>query len=159
MSKLFASWVPGYATVAQNMGGPPLNWEGKNYTDVNGYREGFGVTFYLQSDRANWFHIPLPTPVIVEDRRASLSRVMVLFDLPEGAAINSVHVWDGPNRILQSDGLVITGHHAHGLDADNCFDVNRGDILWGVGISLLISCARDSNVFIASAGGDFRHDI
>jgi hypothetical protein len=159
MSKLFASWVPGYATVAQAMGGPPLNWEGQNYTDVNGHREGFGATFYLQGNQADWFHIPLPTPVIIEDQRASLSRVMVLLNLPEGAALNSVHVWDGQTRILQLDGLVITGNHSGGLDSDNSFDVNRENILWGVGISLLISCVGDSNVFIAGAGGDFRHDI
>jgi Family of unknown function (DUF6623) len=159
MSKLFASWVPGYATVAQDMGNPPLNWQGRTYTDINGHREGFGATFYLQGNRADWFHIPLPTPVIVEDQRASLSRVMVLFRLPEGAALNRVHVWDGPNRILRRDGLNITGDHTGGLDADNSFDVNHDNILWGVGISLLISCVVDSNVFFASAGGDFRHNI
>jgi hypothetical protein len=58
MAKLFASWVPGYSTVAQNMGGPPLNWNGQNYTDANGHREGFGVHFYLQGNQANWFHVP-----------------------------------------------------------------------------------------------------
>jgi len=159
MSKLFASWVPGYAAVAQIMGGSTLNWEGKDYTDVNGFREGFGATFFLKGGKADWFHFPLPTPVIVEDQRASLSRVMILFALPEGAGLNSVHVWDGPNRILQLDRLDITGDHAHGLDADNSFEVNHDGIRWGVGISLLISCVTDSNVFFASAGGDFRHNI
>lgn len=159
MSKLFASWVPGYAAVAQTMGGPPLNWEGQNFTDVNGHREGFGVTFYLQGNNSNWFHIPLPTPVIVEDERASLARVMVLFQLPEGAALNKVHVWDGPNRILQNDGLDITGDHHWGLDADNSFEVNHDNIRWGVGISLQVSCVVDSRVHFASAGGDFRHNI
>jgi hypothetical protein len=92
MAKLFASWVPGYSTVAQNMGGPPLNWNGQNYTDVNGHREGFGVHFYLQGNQANWFHVPLPTPVIVEDQRATLGRVMILFGFPQGASLQSVHV-------------------------------------------------------------------
>jgi hypothetical protein len=119
MAKLFASWVPGYSTVAQNMGSPPLNWNGQNYTDVNGHREGFGVHFYLQGNQANWFHVPLPTPVIVEDQRATLGRVMILFGFPQGASLQSVHVWDGPNRILQRDGLNITGNHAGGLDPDN----------------------------------------
>src|ERR1700733_4561916 len=105
MSKLFASWVPGYAAVAQTMGGTTLNWEGKDYTDVNGFREGFGATFFLKGGKSDWFHFPLPTPVIVEDQRASLSRVMVLFALPEGAGLNIVDVWDGPDRILHLDRL------------------------------------------------------
>jgi hypothetical protein len=159
MAKLFASWVPGYSTVAQNMGGPPLNWNGQNYTDVNGHREGFGVHFYLQGNQANWFHVPLPTPVIVEDQRATLGRVMILFGFPQGASLQSVHVWDGPNRILQRDGLNITGNHACGLDPDNIFDVNHAGIQWGVGISMLVSTVVDASIYFASAGGDFYHNI
>jgi len=159
VAKLFASWVPGYSTVAQNMGGPPLNWNGQNYTDVNGYREGFGVHFYLQANQANWFHVPLPTPVIVEDQRATLGRVMILYAFPQGASLQSVHVWDGPNRILQRDGLNITGNHAGGLDPDNTFDVNHAGILWGVGISMLVSTVVDASIYFATAGGDFYHNI
>jgi hypothetical protein len=159
MPRLFASWVPGYSVVAQDMGGPPLNWNNQNYTDVNGHREGFGVHFYLQANRANWFHAALPTPVIEEDQRARLGRVMILFGFPQGASLQSVHVWDGPNRILQRDGLNISGNHFAGLDGDNTFDVNRDNILWGVGISMLVSTVVNASIYFASAGGDFFHNI
>lgn len=159
MSQLFASWIPGYSFAAQTMGGPPLNWSGQNYTDVNGLREGFGVTFHLQGGKNNFFHCPIPTPVIVEGQRADLDRVMVLFNLPQGASINSVHVWDGPNRILQRDGLNITGNHSTGLDPDNIFDVHHAGIQWGVGISVLVSTVQDADIHFVSAGADFYHNI
>lgn len=159
MSKLFASWVPGYAFVAQDMGGPRLGQVGGPFTDVNGLRQGFGVTFRLKANQFNWFHCPLPTPVIVEDRRATLRRVLVLYRFPQGASLLSVHVWDGQNRILQRDGLNITGDHTGALDQNNIFDVHRDGINFGVGISLGVSTIADADIFFASAGGDFDHNI
>lgn len=158
MAKLSACWVPGYSTVAQSMGGPPLDWRSQDYTDINGLREGFGVAFYLQARRANWFHVPIPTPALIDDVWGTLRRVMVLYELPRGAALNSIHVWDGPNRILQRDSLCISGCHLSGLDADNTWAVNHG-IRWGVGISMLISCVEDAKVVFASAGAEFCHDV
>ena len=39
------SWVPACATVAPDMGRPaPGDWE-RNYSDVNGHRDGCGVSF------------------------------------------------------------------------------------------------------------------
>ena len=159
MSRRFAAWTPGYSFVAQAMGRPPLNWNGQNYTDVNGLREGFGVTFHLQGGHSDWFHCPIATPVLVEDQRANLDKVFVLYNLPQGAAINSVHVWDGPNRVLQRDGLDLTGDHSRGIDADNFFPVNEAAVLWGIGISVLVSTISDADIHFTTAGADFLHDI
>ena len=159
MAKLFASWVHGNSVVAQEMGGPPLNWNGHSWSDLNGYRNGFGNNYYLQGNHQNWFHVALPTPVIVEDKRATLDRVMVLFLFPEGVSLNSLHVWDGQDRILQLDGLNVTGNHSTGLDADNTFDVRHEGIQWGTSISMLVSAVVDAGIFFAAAGGDFIHDI
>ncbi len=116
MAKLFASWVPGYAFVAQG--------------DTSGYREGFGVTFHLEAGQGDWFHAPIPTPVIVENERARLGQVIVLYSFPQTAALHSVHVWDGPNRISATDGLDLTGDHGAGMDGDNTFPVIHEGILW-----------------------------
>ncbi|MDH6108669.1 hypothetical protein P3T36_002410 [Kitasatospora sp. MAP12-15] len=159
MSKLFASWVPGYATVPQVMGSPGLNFNGQNYTDVNGFREGFGVTFHQQGRQENWYHTPIPTPVIVEDRRATLVRVIVLFRLPDTATLKRVNVWDGQTEIFANNGLSITGEHSLTLDDENTYDVNRDGIRFGVGVSLLISTIEDSDIFFGGGGGDFQHDI
>jgi hypothetical protein len=150
--------VPGYAVVPERMGGPPLNWNGESYTDVNGRRQGWGVTFHMQANQSDWFHAPIPTPTIVEDRRATLSRVMVLFECPEGSALNEVHVWDGPNLIWHRAGLTSPGN-PRGLDINNTFDVNHDGITWGVGVSLHISAVRDTDILFTGAGADFRHDI
>ena len=160
MAKLFASWIPGYSIVAQNMGNPPLNWDGYNYSDVNGERAPWGVIFHMQANRQNTYHAPLPTPVIVEDQRATLARVMVLFKFPQGAALNLVQVWDGPNQVFESTQPPTTGDHSGGLDDDNTFTVNYANVQWGVGISMLVTTENENaDLYFAAAGGDFYHDI
>jgi hypothetical protein len=164
MAKLFASWIPGYSVVAQDMGNPPLNWNGQNYSDVNGYREGNGVTFHMQANRQNFFHAPLPTPVIVEDQRATLARVMILFSFPQGATLNVLQVYDGPNQVwewpFQGGQQPITGDHSSGLDDDNTFTVSHDNVQWGVGISMLVTTYKeDADLYFAAAGGDFYHNI
>lgn len=157
---LFASWVPGNSTVAQDMGNPPLNYDGENYSDVNGYRQGNGVTFHMQANHNNWFHVPLPTPVIVQDARATLVRVMILFWFPEGASLTGVAVHDGPNSIYYNSDLNITGDHVSGgLDQDNTFDVGQEGIQWGVGISMQVTTVVTSDIYFGSAGGDFQYNI
>ncbi|GAB3964415.1 hypothetical protein GCM10029978_024870 [Actinoallomurus acanthiterrae] len=160
MAKLFASWVPGYSVVAQSMGTATLDPKNQPYVDVNGLREGFGAHYYLKEGHGNWFHVAIPTPVIVEDRRATLGRVMILFSTTAHfSALQAVHVWDGPNRILQRDGLSIDGNHSGSLDAVNTFNVNHDGIAWGVGISMLFSAPGGGEIYFASAGADFYHNI
>ncbi|MCO6008604.1 hypothetical protein NE236_26885 [Actinoallomurus purpureus] len=160
MAKLYASWVPGYSFVAQNMGTATLDPKNQPFVDVNGLREGFGAHYYLKPGKSNWFHVAIPTPVIVEDRRATLGRVMVLYSITEQfGALQAVDVWDGPNRILHRDGLSIDGNHAGGLDAFNTWNVNHDGIAWGVGISMLFTSPGGADIYFASAGGDFFHNI
>ncbi|MEV0231592.1 DUF6623 family protein [Nonomuraea sp. NPDC050786] len=147
MSKLYASWHHGFTAVAEN-------------PSTTALRQGFGVTFSLPANGGDWIHLPIPTPVIVEDRRATLDRVLILFDARETSALLAVHVWDGPNRILVREGLRIEGDHAHGLSGDNVFPVGHDGIAWGCGISMFFSAGQiDSHVFIAGFGGDFSHNI
>jgi hypothetical protein len=166
MAKLYASWVPGYATVPELMGSPPLQFPNgvlppgfDRFTDVNGWRRGFGAFFAIRAGNANWFHIPIPTPVLVEDRRATLGRVMILYQIEPSAVLDHVLVFDGPNGILDR-AVEITGNHIGGLDPDNTFDVNHDGIAFGVGISLHFSArGGDAQLRIASAGADFFHNI
>jgi len=158
MSKLFASWVPGCAVVAQKMGSGTLNSGGWNFADCNGHREGGGVTFYIGGGCNNWFHVPIPTPVIVENQRARLGRVMVLFKFPTTVTLDAVDVWDGPRKIFGKN-VTLTGDHGNGLDADNAFDVNYDGIQWGVVICLHVSALKDDAIQFISAGADFYHNI
>jgi Family of unknown function (DUF6623) len=169
MARLFASWVPGYAAVAEWMGNPPLQFvhdardNGSDpipaFSDVNGWRRAWGAFFTLKANAENWIHIPIPTPVLVEDKRATLGRVMALFRI-DGGFLRHVLVFDGPNRILDIDGLDISGDHTGGLDNLNTFNVNRDGIQWGVGFSLNFQAlGTPADLYIASAGGDFFHNI
>ncbi|MFI7448559.1 DUF6623 family protein [Nonomuraea sp. NPDC049714] len=147
MSKLYASWQHGFTAVAEK-------------PSTSALRQGFGVTFTLPANGGDWIHLAIPTPVIVEDRRAGLDRVLIFFNARETSALLHVHVWDGPNQILVRDNLEIKGDHSHGIDGNNVFPVGRDGIGWGCGISLFFTAgASNSHVFIAGFGGDFRHDI
>ena len=171
MARLFASWVPGYAAVAEWMGNPQLQFPQDHhvsppqsdpvvpFSDVNGWRRAWGAFFRIGPNVENWIHIPIPTPVIVEDKRATLGRVMALFRI-DGGALQHVLVLDGPNLILDRPGLDISGDHSGGLDSSNSFDVNHDGIAWGVGFSLNFRAfGAPADLYIASAGGDFFHNI
>lgn len=115
MAKLFASWVPGHAVSIER---PPNSF----------IRQGFGVTTSVEGPQhtggaiaVNYFHIAIPTPVIVEGKRATLHNVHYLFDARRGAKLAEVIVYDGQHVIGHSPpGFVPpTGDHTGGLDAAN----------------------------------------
>jgi Family of unknown function (DUF6623) len=159
------------AAVAEWMGNPPLQFPAHDtrdnqfdplpaFSDVNGWRRAWGAFFTLAPNVENWFHIPIPTPVLVEDRRAGLDRVMALFRIDNGS-LQRVLVFDGPNPILDRGGLDISGDHSRDLDDANVFHVDHDAINWGVGFSLNFkaSQAAPADLYIASAGGIFLHNI
>ena len=169
MSKMYSSWVPGHIVEVERS---PIDY----------IRNGFGVTSTVESDQFsgedpanNFYHIPIPTPVIVEDRRATLHAVHYLFDARDGAELVAVLVYDGKNPIggdPQSGGWrpvvpAVTGDHSNGLDPQNGIEVNHDGIAWGVGITLWFRGPRihpgdlrpHPKVFFASFGADFYHDI
>lgn len=147
MAKLYASWAHGNVVVAESAPGQPV-------------RQGFGSTFRLPKGQGSWFHAPIPTPVLVEDRRATLGKVMVLFDARGTAALTAVHVFDGPNRIKKYENLSVKGDYAHGISDKNQWQVGHDGIAWGVGITMFFTAgAVDSEIFFSTVGVDFYHNI
>jgi hypothetical protein len=154
---LHAKWVPGYVAQAQRVGpGALINVNSIPWTDIVGFREGFGVTLRGRGGTFNWFHLAIPTPVITQDVRVRLQRVFVLYVIDTWALIRNIHVWDGPRRIVAHDGLAHTGNHGTWLDTQNTFNANNNLIYLGVGISVGIQFGSDANVKFTSAGADFR---
>jgi hypothetical protein len=97
---MHAMWVHGNAFVAQDVNQDVNNAE---YTRITGARFGWGVTYSLAPNGdslgpVHWFHVPLPTGVILDDQNLFIERVMVLFATSD-AAMSDVHVWDGGTRI------------------------------------------------------------
>ena len=160
MAALYASWVHGSAVVPDQMGNPPLEIvDGRSFTDVTGWRRGDGIFFRIRANNRLWFHVPIPTPVLVEDKRATLGRVMALFQINNGR-LDTVQVTDGRNIIRRHENLDIAGDHSGGLDNGNTFDVNHDGIAVGVCFSLHFAAGdAAADLIIVSAGGDFFHNI
>jgi hypothetical protein len=150
---IFASWAHGNALTVENP---------ESLAEIR--HMGWGTDMRVRPGQGSWFHIPVPTPVIVNDVRAKLARVFVMFDSEPGQGrIRNVHVFDGPNRIAEFNDLSLSGHHSGGLDGSNQFDLpTPHEVLWGIGVTFFFQAAVgiDSAIpppplLVASGGGDF----
>lgn len=147
--KMFASWAQGFSAANEN-------------PRTRAFRQAFGVTFTLAANTDDFFHLALPTPVLVENVRATLDKVMILFNAQNTSFLFEVLVFDGPRNILTVREFQTRGDHAGGIDNKNSFSLVRPypSISFGVGITLHVSSgASESKFFISSYGGDFLHNL
>ncbi len=142
-----AMWVHGTIVEAENPNIRPL-------------RTGGGAQFGGTSQELNWFHIPITTPVILDDVRPELGKILVLYNAT-GCTVKAVHVYDGPTKVWARDGLNLTGDHSLNIETEiNSWKI--GDpgptipILFGLGISVGVEFRIDpGNILFTSAGADF----
>ena len=97
---MHAIWVHGNAFVAQDVN---QDVNGADFTRVTGARFGWGVTYSLAPNGdslgpVRWFHVPLPTGVIIADQNLFIERIFVLFSTSD-CAVSDVHLWDAGSRI------------------------------------------------------------
>jgi hypothetical protein len=133
-------------------------------------RRGWGTGFVGQPGTDNWFHIPLPTPVILDDVRPQLTRVFVLYDSDVGIsagdrpALTDLHLYDGPSKVKELSLGALAGKHDAALDADNSFDVTPAlTILFGLGLSVHVrfppaygpGVSVNYEIRFTTAGADF----
>ncbi|MFJ9775709.1 hypothetical protein ACIRVF_31440 [Kitasatospora sp. NPDC101157] len=116
--------VPGYVAAAQEMGAGPLNYGGHNFADVNGFREAYGVTFYLKGGQGDWFHFAIPITANIDTTIPNLTAVGLLFHTDFPVALEELTVWDGKNQIWAQQ-LGVSG------DQTNTWQV--GINLWSIG--------------------------
>jgi hypothetical protein len=163
---LHASWVHGTAFApAERPANGLSNVNGVSWTDVVGLRQGGGTTFQGQAGHNNWFHVSIPTPVIVNDVRARLKQVFVMFQCGDpnaqaaqnaGANVTDIHVWDGPNRIHTFGPFLLFGEHRFRLDTSNTLVMPAArEISWGIGLSVRVQFSAQTQVTFAAAGADF----
>jgi hypothetical protein len=146
-----ASWVHGNALTVENP---------ENLNRVGHF--GWGADMSVKPGKASWFHVALPTPVIVSDVRSNLIRVFLMFQSEQGS-IRSVHVYDGSFKIQEFNGLMNEGEHRLGLDGMNTFNLARPhSVAFGIGVSFFFiasigfdSAIPPSRLILASAGGDY----
>ena len=121
---LYASWVHGNAVTVET----------PESLDRVGHF-AWGGDMAIKPGKASWFHIPIPTPVIVNDVRTQLHRVFLLFDAVSGRIAN-LHVYDGSSKVQEFEGIDRTGEHRIGLDNQNTFDLAEPHtVAFGIGIS------------------------
>lgn len=146
-------WVHGTAAEVEN----------PSALDSNGvFRDGVGSHFFGRSESFNWFHIPIPTPVVIDGARPSLVKVFFLFKLDAGH-IKHVDVWNGPFRVRQFD-VKLGGNHLEDIDDKNSLAISPPlTISFGLKLALGVQFATlfdpDENAkqdfLIAAAGADF----
>lgn len=182
-------FVQGNAVRSQKVGGanitspgPLLQVEDETevpWTDVNGYPQGWGTTFHAKSrvEPASfndlWFHFPMPTLVLFENKRVELQRVHILFETTRHGHSKQVDVWYGRTRIFTRPNLnfppgaptELPGPQNLGstlIEGQNSFTLPTNTqglfptITFALGISILIRFFDgDGSVTFFGAGADF----
>jgi hypothetical protein len=150
---LTATWVHGNALTVETPG---------NCAAI--LHKGWGTDLLINSGTETWFHIPISTPVLINDVRAQLVRVFILFETTPGDGfIGNVHVYDGAFNPQQFNDLNLAGEHRTGLDGANTFTLAQPHtVAFGIGISFRFVAAVGFDsavgpflVRIATAGADF----
>ena len=149
-----AMWVHGNAIIAEH----PEHILALDY-------RGWGPEFQLKHGTQSWFHLAVPTPLILANQRAQLVRIFLCFNTPErDGHISEVHVYDGADRVQVFENLFLVGDCRTSLMSGlNTFPLPSPRLLYrGLGLSFLYqaaSCAREpcppSYLSIAAAGADF----
>ena len=116
-------------------------------------RHGSAITLIGQANSRNWFHLAIPTPVIVDDKRLDLDSVMLRFRT-SGATITRVHIYDGETRLEAHNGLSLTSTD-YGFER---FPASGSPHpRWGVGISFrgeFGGASEERRIDVSSAGAD-----
>lgn len=161
-----ASWVHGNAVALED----PTN------IILRHFGWGTEMQFLLSSGAAptgTWGHIPIPTPVIVNDVRLKVQKFFLLFKTGQHAAIDNIHIYDGPKKIFSLDvvpGSNIsarrTGDHSRAIDPQNTFTLpTPHEPEFGMSISFsfrpvavntsLRPVDPEGKLMITTAGADF----
>jgi hypothetical protein len=162
-------FIHGNAVIPEQAGGGninspgPLNSVGSiPWTDVLGLPQGPGRSYRGKEGQHVWFHAAVPTPVLTQSVRTELQDVFVLFRADAGCSLESVHVFDGPDRIAPMDGFNSQGDHLRStIPGQNAFAPREPDgialhvMRFGLGISMLIRFDREASILFASAGANF----
>lgn len=128
--------------------------------DPNSVIEGrfdWGTQYINRSDNENWFHFPIPTPVIIDDVRPPLIRVFVFYNAVT-ATINEVRVRDGSRLVTAFTNLNLVGDHSSGPEDNiNSWKIDPpAGIAFGLGISVAAAIPRHQAIIFTTAGADFQ---
>jgi hypothetical protein len=119
-------------------------------------RYGFFTRVVGKPNTTNWYHLPIPTPVITHGNRLGIARAMLRFVTGgTSAVVRDVHIYDGESRIAAHQFVNLSGSQPFAV-----FGVaHKPDVFWGTGISIGVttgSGSRDERrIDLISGGIDF----
>jgi hypothetical protein len=119
-------------------------------------RYGFYTRIIGKPNTTNWYHVPIPTAVIVSGKRLSFARAMLRFVTGgTSAAVRDVHVYDGSSRLVTHQAVNLSGSQPFAV-----FGVpHKPPVFWGAGISIGVQTgggtASQRRIDLISAGVDF----
>lgn len=135
--------------------------------------KGWGIKFVMKPGTSNWFHISLPTPVIIDGSRPQLSKFFILYRTSQtalpadggifGSQISSIHLYDGYHKLKEfkeKNGSYYFGNHLEKIDTLNTWELDTPSIVHsGLGISVCATCPKMFDegypVEFATVGADF----
>lgn len=138
-----AMWIHGTSLQVEFPDRIARTWHAGFYTEIEG-----------KPNTENWFHFAIPSKVIVNDRRLRIGSVMLLGEtLSSDAVIRDVHIYDGPDKIAEHNGVNLSGNL--GFRRFNL--PNTPLVKWGVGISIGVRFGSSGSrvMRFKSAGCDF----
>jgi len=159
MAGFTASWAHGNAAVMET----PRGGDDGGVFDFNHF--GWGTQIVMRPGFSRWFHIALPSPVMLDGKRMKLIRVFLQLRIERLGTVQQVHLWDGQNRVAvetdfkQNPTAQMPGHRTFEL-------LQPREWFFGAGLSFRLSGTgfangnfvdnRDAPIFvIGSAGADF----
>jgi hypothetical protein len=119
-------------------------------------RYGFFTRVVGRPNTTNWYHVAVPTPVIVDGNRLAFARAMLrLVTGGTNAVVRDVHVYDGSARIAAHQEVNLSGNLPFAV-----FGVpHKPDVFWGAGISIGVrtggGTAAERRIDVIGAGIDF----
>ena len=104
-----------------------------------------------------WYHISIPTSVIVTDIRLRVDAILISFSSGTQGVIQSVHVYDGRTKIAANDNVAVSG-----VNQLSRFPVRDAAgqpplVNFGIGISMFVTIGANPQqawVEISAAGAD-----
>lgn len=121
-------------------------------------RYGFFTRVIGKPNTTNWYHLPIPTPVITHGNRLAIARAMLRFITGgTSAVVRDVHIYDGSSRIAAHNSVNLSGSQPFAA-----FGVaHKPNVFWGTGISIGVTTktgtAAQRRIDVISGGIDFLH--
>jgi hypothetical protein len=129
------------------------------WSDINGDPINGGVRYRGVRGTRSDFYFPISNPVILNDKRVSLTRVFVLYQAGISVEFTAYSVMDGLNQIVAPQSVSLVGPlslHTGIVMGKNAWDIVPSiSVFSGLTIVVTIDFIKSGIIFFTTAGADF----